>query len=154
MRPVVPQGDLPETVKAIMFRAPEGRDDVDDIPGVVHLDEDGSPIAMEFMFEISRDELKVLRHEPYLTVLIEGGQLTPFSIQSTIKFDKKYETLNEHSHVCTENVAHERQLWWRCDNPAHDSKANSIRMCDDCFEILTSQYEIEDTSPEENDEEE
>ena len=149
MRPVVPQGELPESVQAVMFRAPEDREDIEDIPGIVHLAEDGSAIAMEFMFEISKDELKVLRHEPYLTVLIEGGQLTPFSLQSTVPFDEKYETLIEHSHVCTENVTHEKQLWWRCDNPAHDSKANTIRMCDDCFNVITMQTE-EDTEEEDS----
>ena len=143
MRAITPNIELPDNVQAVLFRAPAEREDVQDIAGLVHKDEDGQPVAIEFMFELSKQDLHVLKHEPFLTLILEGSELAPFSLQATIPYDEKYKTLSEHSHVCTENVTHEKQQWWRCDNPSHTGEVNNntIRMCTSCFDTLTSQVE-------------
>lgn len=138
MRPVTPTVDLPDNVKAVKFSAPEGQTDIGDIVGLVHQDQEGKNVALEFMFELTKDEIKVLRHEPYLTMTVMSDHLHPFALQTTFPFEQKYETLNEHSHICTDNITHESHQFWRCDNPSHTGD-NKHRMCQACWEAKTSQ---------------
>jgi hypothetical protein len=149
VNPVMPTGlELPPDVKAVVFTAPEGMEDtVQDIQGLVHLAEDGSPLGFEFMFELSKQELQVLRHEPYLTVSFMGQSLTPFRMETTVPFDEKYETLSTHSHICSENLTHDTQLWWPCDNPAHNTDTKKLRTCKECFHVMwqRAQEEGDDT---------
>lgn len=137
MKPVMPLDlELPDNVKPIKFTAPAGEHDVNiqDIVGLVHLDEDGNPLGFEFMFELDKKEIQVLRHEPYVTVSFYGQGITPFNLETTIPFDKKYSDLLTHTHVCTSELTHEGQKWWSCDNPTHNSKENRLRNCPECVQ--------------------
>lgn len=127
--------ELPENTRAVKFSAPEDMgDNINDAVGLQHLDEEGNPTALEFMFELTKDEIKVLRHEPYITFTVISDHLHPFSLQTTFPYEQKYDSLVEHQHVCTANVKHDTNRWWRCDNPSHNTKENRLRMCDDCWE--------------------
>ena len=139
MRPVAPNVDLPDDVRPVMFRAPEGQEDeINDIPGLVHLDEQGEPKAMEFMFELTDQEIKVLKHEPYITLTVLADHLDPFALQTTFPYDTKYESLEEHTHICDANLAHDENMFWRCDNPSHDKIKARVRECDECFQVRTT----------------
>ena len=134
MRPVVPTGDFPDNVRPAKFKAPEGmEDDVNDIAGLLHLDDAGEPQAMEFMFELSEAEIKVLKHEPYVTMTVMADHLHPFAIQTSYPPDPKFDSLDEHTHICDSNMVHEENKWWRCDSPNHDKIKDRNRECDDCW---------------------
>lgn len=140
MKPIVPPDELPANIRPVLFQAPEGtEDEVNNLPGLVHLNENNEPFACEFLFELSKEEIQVLRHEPYLTITMMVQAPPVFSIQSTYSPDEKYEKLLEHSHVCTENLIHENQRWWQCDNPAHDGKTHKLRTCDKCFQVANEE---------------
>jgi hypothetical protein len=147
MRPVTPPtNNLPDNVKPARFQAPpEVADQVNDIMGLVHSGPDGEPLGLEFMFELSKDEIKVLRHEPYLTITMMADHLHPFAIQTSFPVDKKYDQLIEHQHVCTANATHMQQKWWRCDNPTHNVNEDRIRQCDECwdYQLVESAQQIE-----------
>jgi hypothetical protein len=136
MRPVPPPLELPETCRAALFQPPEGLEDkVNPLPGIVHLDAEGEPVGLEFMFELSRDEVQVLKHEPYVTITFMGSALPPFALQTSYPEDDKYKNLDDHYHICTSNFTHEEQKFWQCDNPAHNPKDNGqrLRECLECF---------------------
>lgn len=140
MKPIVPPQDLPDTVRAVLFKAPAGaEEEVNDLPGLVHMNDQGEAIACEFMFEFTKEEIQVLRHEPYLTLTMMVQAPPVFALQTTFEPDEKYKTLMEHSHVCTENLAHEKQMFWKCDNPAHDSTTTTRRTCAGCFDVANAQ---------------
>lgn len=144
MKSVHPPDNLPDNCRAVLFNPPEGLEDsVNPIPGIVHLNEEGAPIAMEFMMQLSKDEIKVLRHEPFITITFMGDSLTPFGIQTSFPYEEKYDTLMEHQHVCTDILTHEKQKWWRCDNPSHDIDKQRIRMCDECWEKSANPEPVE-----------
>ena len=137
MRPVPPPQDLPPNLRPAKFSAPpEISGEVNDIYGVIHLDEEGNANALEFQFQLSKDEIKVLRHEPYITLTILADHLHPFALQTSFPTDEKYDKLMEHQHVCNTNLTHDKQKWWRCDNPSHDSETSEqrIRVCDECWQ--------------------
>ena len=136
MKPVMPAGlELPDNVKLIQFTAPEGMEDaVQNIHGLVHLDEEGQPLGFEFMFELDKKEIQVLRHEPYITISFMGQGITPFKLETTIPHDDMYRGLMEHTHVCTSELTHENNKWWSCDNPTHNTKENRVRNCADCVQ--------------------
>lgn len=140
MKPVIPPPDLPTNVRAVMFQPPEGMEgEVNPLPGMVHLDEDGRPLGLEFMFEFTKEEVQVLRHEPFVTITFMGDQVTPFALQTSYPPDKKYADLMEHHHICAQNLTHEKQKFWKCDNPSHNSDQQRIRECDECFHDRQSQ---------------
>jgi hypothetical protein len=137
VRPVVPSGELPDSVSAVMFQPPPGtEEEVTALPGIVHLGPDGQPIACEFMFEFTKDEIKVLKHEPFVTITMMVQAPPVFAIQTTFDPDPKFDSLNEHQHICTENLTHENRQFWRCDNPTHNAKDQRIRTCDPCYRYL------------------
>lgn len=138
MRAVMPLGlELPDNVKPVKMEAPPGEHSVNikDIVGLVHLDDDGNPLGFEFMFELDKKEVQVLRHEPYLTISFYGQGVMPFNVETTVPHDKKYDSLATHSHVCSLNLSHETNRWWQCDNPAHDSKGTKLRSCAECVQL-------------------
>ena len=148
MKPVTPPSDLPSSVKPVMFQPPEGmEDEINPLPGMVHLDDEGHPLGLEFMFELSKEEIQVLRHEPFVTITFMGDQVTPFALQTSYPIDEKYAKLMEHHHICTQNLVHEKQKFWRCDNPTHNSDEQKLRECDACFENRQDQ-EVEVISEE------
>lgn len=136
MRPVTPPTDnLPDNVMPARFDPPdEVKDEVNPIVGLVHKDEQGQPLGLEFMFELTKDEITVLRHEPYLTITMMSDHLHPFALQTSFEPDKKYAELMEHNHICNSNITHANQKWWRCDNPTHNSEQHRLRQCDECWE--------------------
>lgn len=139
MRPVAPTTELPDDVKAVMFRAPEGEEDkVNDIPGLTHIDESGEPKALEFMFELTEQEIKILKHEPYVTLLVMADHLHPFAIQTSYPYDPKYDDIDEHTHICSSNLVHEDNIYWKCDNPRHEALRDRVRECDECFQHRTT----------------
>lgn len=144
MKPVLPTGlDLPENVRVVTLTGPEDQDFIEDITGLVHLDEDGTPLGFEFMFEFDKKDLHVLKHEPYLTVSFFGKGITPFAMQTTVPYDKKYTTLATHTHVCSANKAHDKQVWWQCDNPSHKTDTDRLRTCFDCLQALEDEPQDE-----------
>lgn len=138
MKPITPPAKLPDNVRPVKFSAPEGAEGINDAIGLQHVDEQGNPVALEFMFELTKDEIKVLRHEPYLTFTVLADHLHPFSIQTTFPYEEKYDSLVEHQHICTSNETHEKNKWWRCDNPSHNSKEHRIRMCNECWDKVNN----------------
>lgn len=143
MRPVIPSGNFPDNVKPAKFAAPEGMEEqVNDTIGLVHVHPNtGQTVAIEFMFELSEEELLVLQHERFITMTVMADHLHPFSIQTSYPFDEKYRTLKQHTHVCKSNIAHEEPKWWQCENPRHHSKDDRDRECDDCWRKRTGQEE-------------
>jgi hypothetical protein len=138
VRPVMPPDNLPEHVDAARFDPPESiANEVDSIAGIIHKDpEDKEPVALEFMFELSEQDIKVLKHDPYLTITILADHLHPFRIETSHQYTPDYEQLEEHHHICAENVTHDTNEWWRCDNPRHDKIKDRNRVCDSCWDAV------------------
>lgn len=138
MKPILPKlEDLPDNVQPVKFTAPqELAGDVEDIVGCAHKTEDGQTIAIEFLFELNDDEVRVLKHEPYLTFTIMADHLHVFAIQTSFPPDKKYSDLEEHTHKCPDC-----EKFSRCENPRHEMPRDRVRQCDKCW--LRTQKELQ-----------
>lgn len=137
MRPVIPPDDLPNNVQAVQFNPPEGMEEqVNKVAGLVHYDNDGNKAAMEFMFELSQEELQVLNHEPYLTLTVMADHLHPFALQSSFPPEPdRYDKLDSHNHKCVSNLTHETEQFWRCFNPRHANIKGKELECDSCWQV-------------------
>jgi hypothetical protein len=149
MRQVVPSGDFPSNVVPAKFTPPEGMgDEVGEAVGLIHKHPDtGETLALEFMFELTEQDIRVLKHEPYLTLTFMTDRLHPFAIQTSYPYDEKYENLDTHTHICRDNLAHEDNQWWKCDNPRHDHIKDRIRECTPCWRARTQEGEPEGGDP-------
>lgn len=135
MKPIIPSGEFPENVKPAKFTAPdEIKDHVNDIVGLMHQDQEGNTVALEFMFEVTEQELHTLKHEPFVTLTLFTSDLSPFALQTSYPFEDKYTQLNSHTHICTSK---EESHWWKCDNPRHDPIKDRTRECDECWRERT-----------------
>lgn len=152
MRPVVPAGDnLPENVQRVKFDPPPGQEDeVNPIVGIVHHDPEGNKLASEFMFELTEDEIAVLNHEPFVTIVVYADHLHPFAIQTSYPAEEKYHTLNEHTHFCVSNLTHDEKKPWLCENPRHEMPEMRERECPVCWNERQIQVVKEAESGQEN----
>lgn len=136
MRQVTPSGDFPPNVQLVRFTPPDNLPDglqMQDAVGLAHLNEGREIVALEFMFELTDDEIQVLNHERYLTLTMMSDHLHPFALQTSYPPDPKYAQLDEHTHVCVDGLTHEKDKFWKCENPRHDHKQNRIRECEECW---------------------
>lgn len=148
MRQVVPSGDFPPNVHPVKFSPPEGMEEqVGEAIGLLHQDQNGETVALEFMLELTEQEIRVLKHEPFITLTLMADHLHPFAIQTSYPEDEKYEDLDTHHHICDKNASHENNEWWRCDNPRHDHIKDRIRECDSCWRVRTQGDEPKGSEP-------
>lgn len=139
MKNIVPHGDLPAHVQPVKFGANKEMKEagVQDAYAVVHYPEhmtdpekryQGDIIAIEMLFEVSREEIMTLMHEPYLTLTMITDSFPPTSLQTTHQYDPRYKMMVEHTHRCPECEEH-----WRCDNPKHKMPESRKLICIDCW---------------------
>lgn len=145
MRVVIPNPnqEYPKNVIPAKFTPEEGLDNVEPTYGLVHKDPEGKTVALEFMLELTEEDLMVLKHEPYLTLTIASEILPPFAIQTSFPYNEKYKKMAEHHHICRSNLMHVENIFWRCDNPMHD-KSHKFRECDNCWQMRTSEMDAQD----------
>lgn len=141
MKNIVPNGNLPEHVQAVKFGASEEMKQagIQDAYGVVHYPEHmtdpekryaGDIVAVEMMFEVSKEEVTTLLHEPYITITMLTDKLPPTMLQTTHPYDPRYRLMVEHTHRCPECDEH-----YRCDNPKHKMPESRKLICDPCWHI-------------------
>jgi hypothetical protein len=82
MKPVIPditEEVLPEGVELHKFEHPHP--EVEDIYGMVHTSQDPSESSsIEFMFELTEEELNILKVKPLLTLVILGEASPVFQL--------------------------------------------------------------------------
>lgn len=136
---IVPNGDLPAHVQVARF-TPSGEMQEAGIQpafGVIHYPEDktdpekrfqGDILGIELMFEVSREEIMTLLHEPYITLTLLTDSLPPLMLETTHKYDPRFKLTIEHTHRCPECDEH-----YRCHNPIHKMPESRKLICDDCW---------------------
>lgn len=149
---VVPNGDLPDHVQAVRFSPSEEMQEAGIKPafGIVHYPEEmtdpekrypGDILGIELMFEVSREEIMTLLHEPYITLTLLTGELPPLMMETTHPYDPRYKLTIEHTHRCPECDNH-----YRCNNPIHKMPESRKLICEECWQVKMKEKvdELED----------